>query len=244
MGRRPVQPVSVVRIVRYTPVLSSARWGDDGARPSSTASSGRGGTGAARPLPEVPAASFTAGRASGAPSGWRPSEAPETDGALALNQTPSHARPPRPLRLVQPGETVQTELRARAEATVRIIVDVLSGARPGHQLSQVAVPAVCQELERLYPPRGRAVPSRPATPGRGTAPQRAASSGSTVPPGAHQTGRVVPGRVLSSWLQRPAPDVAEVGAVVVVAGRVRALALRLELVRGRWRCTAVETTGP
>ncbi|MFD0903361.1 Rv3235 family protein [Actinomadura sediminis] len=54
--------------------------------------------------------------------------------------------------------------------------------------------------------------------------------------------RVVPPRVLTSWLQRPAPTAAETGAVIVVAGRVHALALRLEHLRGRWRCTAVETT--
>ncbi|MUN36629.1 Rv3235 family protein [Actinomadura litoris] len=189
---------------------------------------------------------------------------------------------------------METELRARAEATVRIVLDVLAGARPAHRLSQVAVPAVCQELERLYPPtagrtappgarrEGRAAPPRDASPGRadppGTmrpgraagpratalrraVPPGAASPGRTDPPGAGlprralpgggavptgrvPAGRVVPARVLSSWLQRPAPGVAEVGAVAVVAGRVRALALRLELHRGRWRCTAVETTGP
>ncbi|WP_242889432.1 Rv3235 family protein [Actinomadura litoris] len=195
---------------------------------------------------------------------------------------------------------METELRARAEATVRIVLDVLAGARPAHQLSQVAVPAVYQELERLYPPpagrtappgarrEGRAAPPRGASPertnppgtmqpGRAAAPTGAVPPGATaptpavppgaagprraVPPGAASpgrtnttgaglprralpAGRVVPARVLSSWLQRPATGVAEVGAVVVVAGRVRALALRLELHRGRWRCTAVETTGP
>ncbi|QFG24023.1 Rv3235 family protein [Actinomadura sp. WMMB 499] len=54
--------------------------------------------------------------------------------------------------------------------------------------------------------------------------------------------RIVPPRVLATWLQRPAPGAAETGAVIVVAGRVHALALRLEHLRGRWRCTAVETT--
>ncbi|MBE1531392.1 Rv3235 family protein [Actinomadura algeriensis] len=54
--------------------------------------------------------------------------------------------------------------------------------------------------------------------------------------------RIVPPRVGTGWLQRPAPAAAETGAVIVVAGRVHALALRLEHRRGRWRCTAVETT--
>ncbi|WP_141581193.1 Rv3235 family protein [Actinomadura sp. WMMA1423] len=57
-------------------------------------------------------------------------------------------------------------------------------------------------------------------------------------------GRVVPPKVLSTRSQRPSPAVAEAVAVVVVAGRVHALALRLEHARGRWRCTALETTAP
>ncbi|NVI92398.1 Rv3235 family protein, partial [Actinomadura sp. BRA 177] len=57
-------------------------------------------------------------------------------------------------------------------------------------------------------------------------------------------GRVVPPKVLSSRVQRPAETVAEAVAVVAVAGHVHALALRLEHMRGRWRCTALETTAP
>jgi hypothetical protein len=56
------------------------------------------------------------------------------------------------------------------------------------------------------------------------------------------TGRVPPPRILSSWIQTPAPDHAEVGAVAVLGGDVQALALRLERFRGRWRCRALETT--
>ncbi|MFI0447907.1 Rv3235 family protein [Actinomadura sp. 6N118] len=54
--------------------------------------------------------------------------------------------------------------------------------------------------------------------------------------------RIVPPRILTSWLQQPAPDAVEAGAVVVIGGRVRALALRLEHRRERWRCVTVETT--
>jgi hypothetical protein len=36
----------------------------------------------------------------------------------------------------------------------------------------------------------------------------------------------------------------ETGAVVILGGRVHALALRMEHHRGRWRCTAIETTVP
>ncbi|WP_131738271.1 Rv3235 family protein [Actinomadura roseirufa] len=134
-----------------------------------------------------------------------------TDGALALSPartTPGSARPPNPLRLVRPDETAETELLARTEATVRIIVEVLAGTRPPHHLSRVAVPAVRRELERRPPRRGR----------------------------------VTPPRVLSCRVRRPAPGAAEAAAVVVVAGRFHAVALRLEPLRGEWRCTALETT--
>ncbi|WP_289008317.1 Rv3235 family protein [uncultured Thermomonospora sp.] len=57
-------------------------------------------------------------------------------------------------------------------------------------------------------------------------------------------GPVRPPRMLASWLQEPAPGAAETGAVIALAGRVQALALRLERHRGRWRCTALETTAP
>ncbi|MEU8347045.1 Rv3235 family protein [Actinomadura meyerae] len=122
--------------------------------------------------------------------------------------------PPGPgLRVVRPGDGVEAEVRAVADTAVRLVVEVLAGARPAHQLSLVAVPAVC----RAFAP----------------------------PPGAGARGRrVVPPKVLSTRMQRPSPAVAEATAVVVVAGRVHALALRLELARGRWRCTALETTAP
>lgn len=115
--------------------------------------------------------------------------------------------------MVRPGDGVDAEVQAVADTTLRIVVEVLAGTRPPHQLSLVAVPAVCRGLA----PHRRAVPG-----GR----------------------RIVPPRVLSSRLQRPSRTVAETSAVVVVAGRVHAVALRLQHLRGRWRCTAVETTAP
>ncbi|TDD63898.1 hypothetical protein E1293_42265 [Actinomadura darangshiensis] len=117
------------------------------------------------------------------------------------------------MRLVRPGDGVDAEVRAVAEAAVRLVVEVLAGTRPANQLSLVAVPAVC---------RAMAAPRGPAARGR----------------------RVVPPKVLSTRSQRPSPSVAETVAVVAVAGRVHALALRLEHRRGRWRCTALETTAP
>jgi hypothetical protein len=143
---------------------------------------------------------------------YRPA-APATRGAAALR--PAAAPAPRPgLRLVRPGDGVDAEVRAVAEAAVRLIVEVLAGTRPAHQLSLVAVPAVCREMTARRGPAG--------------------AGGK----------RVVPPRVLSARSQRPSPAVTETAAVVVVAGRVHALALRLEHTRGRWRCTALETTAP
>ncbi|MEO3822192.1 Rv3235 family protein [Actinomadura sp. B10D3] len=143
---------------------------------------------------------------------YRPA-APATRGALALRPAPDPVRRPG-LRLVRPGDGVDAEVRAVADAAVRLIVEVLAGTRPAHQLSLVAVPAVCREMAAR-----RGLPG-----GRGR--------------------RIVPPKVLSARSQRPSPGVAETAAVAVVAGRVHALALRLEHTRGRWRCTALETTAP
>ena len=135
-----------------------------------------------------------------------------THGALALRPpAPPPVRPPG-LRLVRPADGMDAEVRAVADAAVRLIAEVLAGARPAAHLSLVAAPPVCREMTRLRAPR----------PGRGA--------------------RIAPPKVLSTRLQRPTPAAAEATAVVVVAGRVHALALRLDRTRGRWRCTALETT--
>ncbi|NDU72465.1 hypothetical protein GWI34_07480 [Actinomadura sp. DSM 109109] len=142
---------------------------------------------------------------------YRP--APAVHGALAL-RSPAGPAPRGPgLRLVRPADGEDAEVRSVADAAVRLAVEVLAGTRPAHQLSLVAVPAVCREFAAQLGPAAR---------GR----------------------RVAPPKVLSTRTQRPSPAVAEAVAVVVVAGRVHALALRLEHARGRWRCTALETTAP
>lgn len=142
---------------------------------------------------------------------YRP--APAVHGALALRPSAGPAPRGPGLRLVRPADGEDAEVKAVADAAVRLAVDVLAGTRPPHQLSLVAVPAVCREIAAQLGPRARGA-------------------------------RVVPPKVLSTRSQRPAPDVAEAVALVVVAGRVHALALRLEHARGRWRCTALETTAP
>ncbi|WP_171064642.1 Rv3235 family protein [Actinomadura soli] len=205
---------------------------------------------------------------------------PATQGALALKPAaPPPVRPPG-LRLVRPDDGMDAEVRAVANATVRLVAEILAGTRPPHQLSLVAVPAVCRALLHHLQATGHTTPAGPGkttehgTPTRRDAPGRrgipaerggpgglggAVGRGGAVGPGGAvgrggavgaggravgRGGRVVPPKVLSSRLQRPAPAVAETVAVVVVAGRVHALALRLEHTRGRWRCTALETTAP
>ncbi|WP_433328757.1 Rv3235 family protein [Spirillospora sp. CA-294931] len=126
-----------------------------------------------------------------------------TSGALALAAQPVPASGRPGLRVV----SEDTDPRMVAEATLRLVAEVLAGTRTSHHLSRRAHPLICEGLSRLSP-----------------APTR-----------------VRPPRVLVSWVQMPVAGVIETGGVVEIAGRVRALALRLELWRGRWRCTALET---
>ncbi|WP_026416953.1 Rv3235 family protein [Actinomadura oligospora] len=56
------------------------------------------------------------------------------------------------------------------------------------------------------------------------------------------SGPVAVPQVLSCWVQQPGERAAEGGAVVLFRGRVHALAIRMELRHGRWRCTELETT--
>jgi len=51
-------------------------------------------------------------------------------------------------------------------------------------------------------------------------------------------------RVMAWRVQYPGEQIAEVSAVAEVGGRFHAVAMRLESMRGRWRCAAVETTIP
>ncbi|MFC5752960.1 Rv3235 family protein [Actinomadura rugatobispora] len=59
---------------------------------------------------------------------------------------------------------------------------------------------------------------------------------------ARRRGPITPPRIARTLLQEPTPGVLEIAAVVVLNGRTHALALRLDHHRGRWRCTAIETT--
>ncbi|MEU5877345.1 Rv3235 family protein [Spirillospora sp. NPDC047279] len=124
------------------------------------------------------------------------------DGSLALR--------PETLRAMS-GTQEPPGIRDMAEATVRLVAEVLAGTLPPRQLARRALPEVCLAL--------------------------AAHQGRL-----ETAERIVPPRILTSWLQRPAPNAAEAGAVAVIHGRVQGIALRLEHRRGRWRCTTVQTT--
>ncbi|MFI0353804.1 Rv3235 family protein [Actinomadura sp. 9N407] len=134
----------------------------------------------------------------------------KTNGSLALQRDVPLPAARRKSHL----SLVGTPPRGHAEATVRIVIEILAGTRPPRHLSGTADPEVWQGLavHRVPVPGGKAF--------------------------------IAPPRVLRTWVQAPVPGVMETGAVVVLRGRVHALALRLEHHRGRWRCTAIETTVP
>ncbi|GAA3240038.1 Rv3235 family protein [Actinocorallia longicatena] len=53
-----------------------------------------------------------------------------------------------------------------------------------------------------------------------------------------------PPRIRNRRIQRPGDGVAEVTATVIIGGRIQPIAVRLVLLRGRWRCAALETAIP
>jgi hypothetical protein len=92
----------------------------------------------------------------------------------------------------------------------QVIAEVLTGARPAAQLSDVAAPEVIRLLVRNAG-RLRAVPG--------------------VPPQRPIVGAI--------HVFEPVPGVAEACALINLGVRYRAIALRLEAPNGRWQCTAL-----
>lgn len=141
--------------------------------------------------------------------------APLIDGSLALSFPPP-CRVTVPLRLVPPAECDPRHVASPPDARrislrlARALAEVLAGARPPQQLCDVASLEVMHQLERNA---GRLLGRR-----RGPATQP---------------------RVLSVHVSEPGAGVAEACAVVDTGPRRRALAFRVEVVRGCWRCTAV-----
>ncbi len=152
-------------------------------------------------------------------------------GALALSFSlpgglPAVPQPPPGLRLVAalglgdedaPRPTPRGELPDPARWAPRLVqalLEVLAGDRPLSQLIRWADAEVYADLLRRL----------------------------TVGAGSH-AGRPGPARrgvLRSVRIHEPDDGVAEVAAVVARAGRVGALALRLEGLDGRWQCTALE----
>jgi hypothetical protein len=144
------------------------------------------------------------------------------DGNLALAFPPSVGTA-LPLRLVPPARAEDPEpeavspnpnLRRFVAPFAQGVAEVLMGVRPPQQLTQVTTLDVLAQLERNA---GRLAPR---TSGRSAAP----------PPRP---------RISTVRLCEPVPGVAEVCAVVDTGSRRRALALRLELIGGRWQCTVL-----
>lgn len=135
------------------------------------------------------------------------------------------ATPPRQrhLRLVAPPELPDAglaesgRLPAPAPWVARLsaaILEVAAGERPAGQLTRWVTPEIRETLSR----RGAAARRHPA--GKDRAPQCR--------------------RVRSVRVTHPTPGVVEASAVVLGASRARAVAVRLEAIRGRWLATAVE----
>ncbi|HVV77862.1 MAG TPA: Rv3235 family protein [Mycobacteriales bacterium] len=145
------------------------------------------------------------------------------DGSLALAFPPSVSNA-LPLRLVPPARAEDLAPEPCPPSQVpsprrfvapfaQGVAEVLMGVRPPQQLAQAATLDVLGQLERNA---GR------------LAPRLAARTATRPRP-----------RVSSVRLCEPAEGVAEVCAVVDTGARRRALALRLELIAGRWQCTVL-----
>ena len=143
---------------------------------------------------------------------------PVTQGALALRyqtEPDLHAVPAPPvLRLVPTGPSLP-DAQAWATRLVQAVAEVLAGDRPIGQLVRFTDTMVFTDLNRRVRVLGLTT----------TATARGAKERSAV-----RSVRVF----------NPATEVAEVCAHVRYGDRSRAMALRLEVHRGRWICTALE----
>jgi hypothetical protein len=145
------------------------------------------------------------------------------DGSLALAFPPSVGSG-LPLRLVPPAGIPDPE-PAAAEPTAlpsprrfaapfaQGVAEVLMGVRPPQQLAQVTTLDVLGQLER--------------------------NAGRLAPRVVNRAAARPRPRVSTVRLCEPAAGVAEVCAVVDTGTRRRALALRLEVIEGRWQCTVL-----
>ncbi|HZI98105.1 MAG TPA: Rv3235 family protein [Actinomycetales bacterium] len=144
-------------------------------------------------------------------------DVPATQGSLALAFTSAAGEDDEPDPEFGPQPTSSRDLPepgAACTALVRAVVEVLGGTRPSSQLARWLTTDVYAALQRRA---GLAARLR-----RGAAPS---------------ARQAVVRRVR---VCEPRDGVVEACAVVIDGGRVRAVALRLEGLDGRWRATAVE----
>ena len=120
-----------------------------------------------------------------------------------------------PATVVPPVDPTVPAVRPAARALVQGLLEVLGGVRPVTQLRRRTSVELYADLEALVHAQPRPAGLRPST-----------------------------GAVLSLHVQQSAPTVAEVSATVRRGPRAGALALRLELFDGEWRCTALAGLGP
>lgn len=154
---------------------------------------------------------------------------PLVEGSLALAFPPTGE--PVSLRLVPPASiyddfgpqpTARADLpdpRPWTRRLTQAVAEILAGARPAAQLAAYTTLDVLDQLERSTGRLGR---NRPGT----TAPRTRAAAMRPL--------------VSSVHVSEPADGVAEVCAVIDTGPRRRALALRLEGLDGRWRCTQLQ----
>lgn len=140
-------------------------------------------------------------------------------GAPALRLVPPLAPPPAPARFdddawLAAERTPSAELPSAehfARRIVQVLVEVVAGVRPVTQLRRDTTPELYASLRATVLCRPKSHEPRP-------------------------TGRAI----RSVHVQVRPEGVAEACATVRRAGRVTAVALRLEGVEGRWRCTELE----
>lgn len=137
--------------------------------------------------------------------------------------------PPVPLPEVAPPQVAPpdaTRTRARAAELTRLVIEVLAGRRTPAQLGELTTPRVLRYLTAMR--TGTTV--RPAL-------ARAGRGGRAGAPGC---GTPVAGRAGRVHVGQPHADAAEVCVTVPVAGRPRALVLRLDRAAGDapWVVTA------
>lgn len=163
------------------------------------------------PSPRTATASGTVTRL---PQQRTPGPGAAVQGSLALDYSPVAAPPVREAPTGVPADVRDetAEIRHLAGSLAQAAVEVVAGQRPVLQMLRWTDEHVYGDLERRAALVAQA---------RGTAARR------------------VHAQVRSVHVCRPDPDVAEVSVHVRHGERSRALALRLERHRDRWRCTVL-----